>query len=98
MPRLTEIQSAQIVALLEAGLSQNTVAIRMGTNRSTISCVFSRYQETDSYRRRPSQGRPRVTTNWEDRNIANKALRIPTRLHDKSEMKLYQADKLVLKR
>jgi len=35
MPRLTEIQSAQIVALLEAGLSQSAVAIRMGINRST---------------------------------------------------------------
>jgi len=40
MPRLTEIQSAQIVAVLEAGLSQSAVAIRMGINRSTVSSVF----------------------------------------------------------
>jgi len=33
MPRLTEIQSAQIVALLEAGLSQSAISIRMGINR-----------------------------------------------------------------
>jgi len=40
IPRLTEIQSAQIVALLEAGLSQSAVAIRMGINRSTVSRVL----------------------------------------------------------
>jgi len=40
MPRLTEIQSAQIVALLEAGLSR-AVAIRMGINRLTVSRVFN---------------------------------------------------------
>jgi len=40
MPRLTEIQSAQIVALLEAGLSQSAVATRMDINRSTVSRVF----------------------------------------------------------
>jgi len=80
MPRLTEIQSAQIVALLETGLSQSAVAIRMGINRSTVSRVFSRYQETDSYRRRPDQGRPRVTTNREEHNIVNEALRVPTRV------------------
>jgi len=49
----------------------------MGINRSTVS---HRYQETDSYRRRPGQGQPRVTTNREDRNIVNKALRVPTRV------------------
>jgi len=37
MPRLTEIQSAQIVALLEAKLSQSAVAIRMGINHG-IAC------------------------------------------------------------
>jgi len=45
MPRLTEIQSAQIVALLEAGLSQSAVVIRMGINRSTVLRVFNRYQK-----------------------------------------------------
>jgi len=74
MPRLTEIQSPQNVALLETGLSQSAVAIRMGISRSTVSHVFSRYQETDSYHRRPDQGRPRVTTNRDDRNIVNEAL------------------------
>jgi len=80
MPRFIEIQSAQIVALLETGLSQSAVAIRMGINRSTVSRVFSWYQETDSYRRRPCQRRPRITTNREDRNIVNEALRVPTRV------------------
>ncbi|KYN17327.1 hypothetical protein ALC57_10387 [Trachymyrmex cornetzi] len=50
------------MALLEAGLSQSAVAIRMSINRSTVSRVFSRYQETDSYRWRPSQGRSRLRT------------------------------------
>jgi len=80
MPWLTEIQSAQIMTLLEARLNQSVVAIRMDINRSTVSRVFSRYQETDSYRRRPSQGWLRVTTNREDRNIVNEALRVPTRV------------------
>jgi len=79
---LAEIQSAQIVTLLEAGLSQSqsAVAIRMGINCSTILRVFNRYQETDSYRRSPGQGRPRVITNREDRNIVNEALRVLTRV------------------
>lgn len=77
MPRLTEIQSAQIVALLEAGLSQSDISRRMGIHRSTVSRVFSRYEETGSYRRRPGQGRHRITTNREDRNIVNETLRNP---------------------
>jgi len=71
MPRLTEIQSAQIVALLEAGLSQSAVAIRMSINRLTVSRVFNQYQETDSYRRRSGQGRPRVTTNPRQYTVLN---------------------------
>jgi len=65
------------VALLEAGLNQSAVTMRMGINRSTVS---HRYQEIDSYRRRPGQGRPRVTTNREDRNIVNEALHVPIRV------------------
>jgi len=41
MPRLIKIQFAQIVALLEAELSQSAVAIRMDINRSTESRVFN---------------------------------------------------------
>jgi len=45
-----------------------------------VSRVFNRYQETDSYHRRPGQDRPKVTTNRKDRNIVNEALRVLTRI------------------
>jgi len=89
--------SIGIVVLLEMGLSESAVAIRIGINRWTVSRVFSRYQETDSYRRRPGQGRPRVTMNPENSNVVNETLS-QQGIRDKSGMKLYQADELVLKR
>jgi len=36
MPRLTEIQSVQIMALLEARLNQSAVATRTGINRYRV--------------------------------------------------------------
>ncbi|KYN14474.1 hypothetical protein ALC57_13325 [Trachymyrmex cornetzi] len=79
MPLLTEIQSAQIVALLEAGLIQSAVAIRMGINRSTVSRVFSRYQETDSSARPTRVARQVGNEALSGRRISTQTIR--RRLH-----------------
>ena len=56
MPRLNEIRCAQIIALLEEGLSQNHIARRVGVNRSSIGRVYIRYQQTGRFCRRNGQG------------------------------------------
>lgn len=79
MPFLNEIKVAQIIALLEEGLSQSHVARRMGVHRSSISRIWARYQETGNFRRRRGQGRRRVTSAREDRLIVNEVTRNPSR-------------------
>lgn len=79
MPRLNESQCAQIIALLEEGLSQVYVAMRMNVHQSSISRVWARYQQTGRFCRREGQGRRRITSAREDRFIVYEVVCNPTR-------------------
>lgn len=57
------------VQLLEDGATQRTVAERFGVARSVIARLWTRFQETGLYSRRPGQGRGRITSDREDRYL-----------------------------
>lgn len=66
---LLEVEVARLVTNIDEGYTQRAVAIRMGVSQSVVSRAYTRYQETNQYRRRPGQGRHRVTNARDDRAI-----------------------------
>ena len=68
MPRLTEVQRGQALALLMQGQRQQ-VALQFGVNVSTIERLVRRLRDTVRVADRPRQERPRVTTPRQDRAI-----------------------------
>lgn len=68
-------KTAQIVALVEQGLDQRTVARILNLNQSTVSRLYRRFLETGSFERRRGTGRNRVTTPRDDRFIVTTCLR-----------------------
>lgn len=71
----TPVEAAQAVALLQQGLSQRTVARQLNLSRSAVQRVYRRYLETGAFNRRPGTGRPRATTQRDDRFITMTILR-----------------------
>ena len=68
MPRLTDVQRGQALALLMQGQRQQ-VALQFGVNVSTIERLVRRLRDTVRVADRPRQERPRVTTPHQDRAI-----------------------------
>ena len=66
MVRLTEVQRGQAIALLMQGQRQQQVARHFG---STIERLVRRLRETGRVADRPRSGRPRVTSQRQDRAI-----------------------------
>ena len=54
---ISENVAAQIVALLQSGKSQRSVAAQLRISLSGVQRAFNRYQETGNYKRRRGQGR-----------------------------------------
>lgn len=71
----SETQAAQVVALLQEGLSQRVVARRLNLSRSAVRRVYQRFLETGLYRRRSGSGRQRITSQIDDRFIVTSSLR-----------------------
>ena len=69
MPRLTEVQRCQVIALLMQGQRQQEVALQFGVDVSTIERLVRPLKDTGNDADRPRQGRPRVTTPRQDRAI-----------------------------
>lgn len=67
--------ASSVVALLESGLSVRNVANQLNISKSTVSRLFKRYRETNSFNRRPGSGRTRKTTARDDRFIMMTSLR-----------------------
>lgn len=72
---LTEQEAVKIVTLMEEGYSQREVAQRIGVHHTTVGRCLRRFRETDSYTRRPGQGRKKSTSQIDDRFIRQQALR-----------------------
>ena len=70
----TEYQRGRAIAWLQGGNTQRNVAVRLGVSQSVVGRLWQPFQATNSVRNRPRSGRPRSTTNREDRYITNMAL------------------------
>ena len=70
MPRLNEAQRHEAIGMLRAMLVID-VANHFNCHRATIHKLKSRYQTTGNVGDLPRTGRPRVTTDAEDRRIRN---------------------------
>ncbi|KAJ8737451.1 hypothetical protein PYW08_000046 [Mythimna loreyi] len=68
-------EAAQVVALLDSGLSQRVVAARLHLSLSSVHRVYKRYRETGLFTRRSGSGRNRVTSERDDRFIVTTSLR-----------------------
>ncbi|CAM1300431.1 Uncharacterised protein r2_g1038 [Pycnogonum litorale] len=70
MPRLNNA-----IGRLEAGMSRSEVARFFHVSPSTISRLWTRYQQQETTRDLPRSGRPRATTTAQDRYIRLRHLR-----------------------
>lgn len=75
MPRLSEEQRNNAIGRLQAGQSQTDVANTFNVAQSTISRLWDRYQRYRLTRDLPRTGRPRVTSNAQDRYIRLRHMR-----------------------
>lgn len=71
----TPAEAAQVVALLQAGMSQRSVAHRLHISRRAVQNVYHRYLETGGFIRRRGTGRHRATSARDDRYIVSSSLR-----------------------
>ena len=71
----TPQEAAQAVALLQAGVGQREVALRLRISRSSVQRVYRRYLETGAFDCCPGTGRPRATSAADDRYIQLTVLR-----------------------
>ena len=69
MVRLTEVQRGQAIALLMQGQRQQQIAWHFGVHVSTIVRLVRRLRETGRVADRSRSGRPRVTSQRQDRAI-----------------------------
>ena len=70
---LSEFDRGRIIRMREAGMSTRAVAERVGRNQSTVVRVWHHWTQDGTATRRPVTGRPRVTTEREDRRIVRMA-------------------------
>ena len=66
---LEETKRAQIVALVESGMTQIDVARQIGVSKQCVNVTIKRYRETGGFTSRTRSGRPRVTSPATDRQI-----------------------------
>ena len=67
MPRLTNDERNQTIAMLNAGTSATVVLQHFGCTRKTIECLRRRFRVTGNVSDRPQSGRSRVTNAADDR-------------------------------
>ena len=69
MVRLTEVQRGEAIAMVLQGQCHSDVARHFGVNVCTIDRLVRRLRETGQLADRPRSGRPRVTSQRQDRFI-----------------------------
>ena len=69
MVRLSQLDRGRAIALILQGRSQRDVAQQFGVHESTISRLVQRLRATGRLTGRPRSGRPRVTTQRQNRRI-----------------------------
>ena len=79
MPRLSQVEREQAIGMLEAGKAVRLVARRFHCTLRTINRLRDRYAETGTTNDRPRSGRPRVTSQRQDRQIVRQHVVDPFR-------------------
>ena len=67
--RLTDFEQGQVIALKQQKMSNRAITKRLGRTEGTIRCFLKKYDEIGAPGRREGSGRPRATTEREDRRI-----------------------------
>ena len=75
MVRLSNLERARALGVLQGGQTVAEVAIRFNVSRSTIKRLRHRFRDTGDVKDRPRSGRPRVTTVRQERYIETTAAR-----------------------
>ena len=83
MVRLSQLDRGRAIALILQGRSQRDVAQQFGVHELTILCLVQRLRATGSLTDSPRSGRPRVTTQLQDRRI--RLVHLPNRLRTATE-------------
>ena len=73
MPRLNADSRQRALGNLEAGMDARQVARAFGVHVSTIYRLTDRFLQNNNVVDRPRSGRPRVTSQRQDRNIVRTA-------------------------
>ncbi|GBN61047.1 hypothetical protein AVEN_131411-1 [Araneus ventricosus] len=71
--QLTEFERGRVVGLREGGFSFSDIAERLGRNVSTVHDCWQQWSREGTASRRPGSGRPRGTTEREDRRVRRMA-------------------------
>ena len=69
MVRLSQLDRGRAIALILQDRSQRDIAQQFWVHESTISRLVQRVRATDRLTDRPRSGRPRVTTQRQDRRL-----------------------------
>lgn len=72
---LSQFDRTRIITLWQEGLSRHQIATRLNMIRSTVTRTINRFEETGAVASRHRSGRPRVTTERQDRYIVQSARR-----------------------
>ena len=75
---ISQFDRTRIVALIRGGHAQTEVAHIAGVTQSAVSKTWKRYDDTNDVADRRRTGRPKLTTQRQDRYIQTTALRRPT--------------------
>lgn len=88
---LSEVQRGRIITLVEQGMSQRHIAATVGVSQGIVSKTYTRFLELGTLKNRPRQSRRRVTTDEQDRYLAQIARRNPTSSIPELKRQLVQA-------
>ena len=75
MPRLNNDERKQAIVMLNGGMLATVVSRHFSCTRKTIKRLWRRFHVTGNFADRPRSGRPRVTTDADDRYIVLQHLR-----------------------
>ncbi|KAK7096604.1 hypothetical protein V1264_005880 [Littorina saxatilis] len=71
--KVTTFNKARAIAWLQDGVSKREVGRRLGVSHSVVVRLHQKFQATNSVLERPRSGRPKKTTQREDRFIRRQA-------------------------
>ena len=74
MARLTAEEGTTCILMDQLGYTQKVIADRIGRSQNAVSLAIRRHQDTGSHEDRPRSGRPRISTDRDDRHLVRQSL------------------------